>query len=235
MTGSHEAPVAAMKRPRGRPRRLPQTVIGDPREQILQAAARLFTTKGYSGTGTREIATAVGLEQPSLFHWFRRKEDIFAELLDRTVSPALAASDLLDACSSNEQRLYVLARRDVGNLVAGAVNLAALQLLPEARAPEFAQFWVRREELRQRYCDLIKGLADEKRLVLGDTELATSVVFGLVESVITWYERGGELSRDSVADSVALSVVRSCVVRPSSERTLRSAAQAVLPELSPPG
>ena len=38
------------------------------------SAAGLFESRGYTATTTREIATAVGLRQASLFHYFARKE-----------------------------------------------------------------------------------------------------------------------------------------------------------------
>lgn len=217
------------RRRRGRPRLLPRITEADPREEILEAAGRLFTTQGYAGTGTREIAATVGLEQPSLFHWFARKEDILAALLDRTVAPALAASELLDRKEvAPEVRLFALARRDTRNLCSGPVNLAALQLLPEARDPAFAGFWQRRDELARRYGRLVAELADAGRLAIDGVDVATELVFGLVESVITWFERGGPLSADRVADAVALGAVRMTVPEPVDAEAIRKAADELL-------
>lgn len=208
---------------------MPRITEADPREEILEVAGRLFGTQGYAGTGTREIAAAVGLEQPSLFHWFARKEDILAALLDRTVAPALAASELLDAKeAAPEVRLFALARRDVTNLCGGSVNLAALQLLPEARGPAFTGFWERREELKARYEGLVAELATLGRLVVDGVEVGTDLVFGLVESVITWFERGGRLPAEQVANAVALGVVRLVVAGPVDGDEVREAADALL-------
>ena len=52
----------------GRPRLVPTQFEGSPREQILEVAARLFTSKGYAATSTREIAEAVGIRQASLYY-----------------------------------------------------------------------------------------------------------------------------------------------------------------------
>jgi AcrR family transcriptional regulator len=211
-------------RRRGRPRAV-LSDAADPREEILSAAAALFAARGFAGTGTREIAAAAGLRQASLFHWFARKDDILAELLDRTVAPALAAADTVrDAETRSDVRLYALARNDVANLCSGPVNLGALQLLPEARAADFAGFWARRAELRTRYRQLIDELAAEERLAAVDPRLATDLVFGLVESVITWFDRGGPTPAVAVADAVALAVVRSIVHRPTEARRLRAGA-----------
>ena len=51
------------------------------RERILREASRLFARKGFHGTSTREIADAVEIRQPSLFHHFPTKRDIMAALI----------------------------------------------------------------------------------------------------------------------------------------------------------
>lgn len=47
----------------GRPRLVPARFAGAPRDQILEVAARLFTSKGYAATSTREIAEACGIRR----------------------------------------------------------------------------------------------------------------------------------------------------------------------------
>lgn len=178
-------------------------MVGDPREQILVAAAGLFTTVGYARTTTRAVAAAAGLRQPSLFHYFATKEDLLAELLDRTVAPAvdflawLARQD-----AAPEVRLYALAWRDTDNLCTGAHNLGALQLLPEARGERFAPFWAERARLQRGYQELVRACGAAR------PEVTTELVFGLVESVITWYRRGGRLAPATVADEVAVGALR---------------------------
>ncbi|MTV81881.1 TetR/AcrR family transcriptional regulator [Secundilactobacillus folii] len=51
-------------------------------QAILDAARSLFLTKGYSGTSTRDIAKAVGITQPALYHHFEDKEVIFLQVID---------------------------------------------------------------------------------------------------------------------------------------------------------
>ena len=48
---------------------------------ILAEAQRLFLTKGYQDTSTRDIAKAVGITQPALYHHFEDKEVIFIEVI----------------------------------------------------------------------------------------------------------------------------------------------------------
>lgn len=193
----------------GRPRANPKPSELTPAEEILDASARLFSTLGYTTTTTREIADAVGLRQGSLFHYFARKEDILAELLDRTVEPAVEfLAALARADQPADLKLFTLVRRDVDNLCSGPYNLAKLQLLPEARNERFEAFWAKRDHLRAGYRDLVRRAAADGQLAVDDPELATDVLFGLVESVITWYERGGPRAPGAVATVVATAGLR---------------------------
>ncbi len=49
--------------------------------RILRAAAELIAKQGYSATSTRDIAAAVGVEQPAIYKHFSAKSDIFAALV----------------------------------------------------------------------------------------------------------------------------------------------------------
>lgn len=180
----------------GRPRANPKPSDLAPAEEILDASARLFSTLGYTTTTTREIADAVGLRQGSLFHYFARKEDILAELLDRTVEPAVVFLDALGrAAQPADLKLFTLVRRDIDNLCSGPYNLAKLQLLPEARNERFEAFWAKRAHLLDGYRGLVRGASADGQMTVDDIDLATDVLFGLVESVITWFDRGAARPR----------------------------------------
>jgi AcrR family transcriptional regulator len=75
----------------------------DTRGEILAQALGLFAERGFYGTGTRDIARAVGVRESALYHHFPSKEAILRELL-RALGPGrveqLAGLDpaaLLDA------------------------------------------------------------------------------------------------------------------------------------------
>jgi TetR/AcrR family transcriptional regulator len=52
------------------------------RRQIIEAATTLFSRKGFRGTTTREIATAVGVSEAMLFKHFATKEDLYAAIIE---------------------------------------------------------------------------------------------------------------------------------------------------------
>ena len=53
------------------------------RQQILDAALRLFSHRGYGATSVRDIAEEAGLSKGNVYHHFPDKETIFRALLER--------------------------------------------------------------------------------------------------------------------------------------------------------
>lgn len=185
---------------------------GAPKEQILEAAAALFETQGFSATTTRQIADAVGLEQGSLAHYFPRKSDILGTLLDRTLTPALERVAWLDRVDlPASERLYLLVYRDTLTFCSGQHNLPALLHLPEARLSTFDSFWQEERKLRAAYRRYVgAGFADGSFDGFAP-DLATELVFALVESSGRWFRRGRD-DPSQAAAVVGTSVLRLLMV-----------------------
>jgi AcrR family transcriptional regulator len=61
------------------------------RERIMEAAAKLFSEKGYAGTTTRAIAEMADVNEVTLFRHFGTKENLAQEIMDQLGGPAIAA------------------------------------------------------------------------------------------------------------------------------------------------
>ena len=54
-------------------------------EEILSAALDVFSTYGFRGSSINQISDTAGMSTPSMLYYFKSKEDIHRELLNRTV------------------------------------------------------------------------------------------------------------------------------------------------------
>ncbi|MET7466059.1 TetR/AcrR family transcriptional regulator [Nonomuraea sp. NPDC005501] len=61
--------------------RTPTRNRGNRRAEILDAAARLFASRGFHGVSIEDIGAAVGVSGPALYRHFAGKEALLAELL----------------------------------------------------------------------------------------------------------------------------------------------------------
>jgi AcrR family transcriptional regulator len=131
--------------------------IARTREDILLAAARTFARAGYHATRMQEVAADAGYSVPSLYAYFRSKQDIFDAVIDRLRTELLGTFDeSTPAGLSFRARLEWLVRRQLEVNDRWSDALAVLFLAgapPAARgrqgrsglaayAPRFAE-WIR--------------------------------------------------------------------------------------------
>ena len=98
MTGKERQPAAASRTASARPPARTLTTVGEPRrtsaqtrEAILDAAERLFAAYGYRATSLEEIGREAGLSRGTPGYFFRSKELLYREMLDRIVQRARRA------------------------------------------------------------------------------------------------------------------------------------------------
>lgn len=120
------------------PRSTWATAATGTKHDILVAASRLFWRHGYRGTTTREIATAVGIQQPSLFHFFPNKAAIMETLLSISIDDTLAASEAaLVGEGSATERLHRYLAWDLEELHTMPYVLAGVHSVDILNTPGF--------------------------------------------------------------------------------------------------
>lgn len=78
------------------------------RQRILKAAAALFAEKGYAAATTRELAGRLDIQPASLYHHFRTKEQLLAEVCLLAQLQGLEAIDEAVKIRSHESGLSQL-------------------------------------------------------------------------------------------------------------------------------
>ncbi|GGX49325.1 TetR/AcrR family transcriptional regulator [Streptomyces fructofermentans] len=195
----------------GRPRAEQRPDSGvPPRDELLAAAAELFTTSGYAATTTRAVAERAGMRQASMYHYVSGKEELLAALLESTVTPSLALARRLLADDSRPavERLWELCRSDVELLCGGPHNLGGLYLLPEVRSERFAGFHAVRAELKDTYRQLLAATEAGGALAKSALDLRTDLVFGLIEGVILVHRSDPERPVSAFAEATADAALR---------------------------
>lgn len=100
------------------------------RARIQQEAARLFVASGYHGVSMREVAEAVGVTKPALYHHYADKEALFLAMLDNTLTGLARLVQVAAAQTGLRAQLDTL----VSELLASAPEQrVGLQLASELR------------------------------------------------------------------------------------------------------
>jgi len=94
----------------------PRLTSAERRAAIVKAAVELFARKGFRGTTTRELASAVGVTEPVLYQHFETKRDLYTAMIDTMVGDMSAKEqsriELLLKCTDDRQFF-----REVGQIV----------------------------------------------------------------------------------------------------------------------
>lgn len=174
------------------------------REDLLHAAARLFVAKGFDATTTRDIAEAVGMRSGSPFYHFRSKQDLLkAAMIEGLETGCRRLQAAIEDVADPEQRLRVMIRTHLGNLLEG--DCQAPMLLFESRsldAAARAEIAAVADRYQRVWQTTLDELAASGRLRSSARPLRL-FLFGMLNWSSQWYRPDGELSLDEIADAAA--------------------------------
>ena len=92
-----------MSKPRKKPTKVRPRNAAATREAILGSALRAFAEKGYDGVGLREIAEGIGVTAMLVHHYFGSKEQLFSEVVARTIAtPSIFTQENIASASPSE-------------------------------------------------------------------------------------------------------------------------------------
>jgi AcrR family transcriptional regulator len=86
-----------------------QPATGRHRE-ILEVAMELIAERGYAGASLRELARRVGMQQPSLYHYFATKEEMVEQIIVTFYGDMLAGGAQMVQLEELEQVPHMVAR-----------------------------------------------------------------------------------------------------------------------------
>ena len=193
------------------------------RQRILAEASALFAQKGYHGTSTREIAGAVGIQQPSLFHHFESKEAIIRDLIDFDLDEPLAVAEREAAADGSPAiRLFRYLAWDVEYLCRSPYNLPPVHLM--LGDPVFSVAIERYERLVAARESLIRAAIEVGEFVDVDPSFAQHAIVWMIGGTVA--EADGLTPEEArvTADRLASFAVRAMLRNPGDLDQIRAAA-----------
>lgn len=188
-------------------------VAGEQRwEEIVEAAAKIFSQKGYEATSLQDIANTVGILKGSMYYYFKNKEDLLFELVQRALAahaPSVVEEPEI-ASAPAPVRLRAFIRRWM------ALNRKQ-RLWRGVAESEFGRLRGKRlKEViaeRDKFSIFAKGII-EQGIEEGafdsnnDPSVVTSTLFELMNTTPRWFKPSGRLSYAELADWYATFFIR---------------------------
>jgi len=162
--------------------------MGARRDEITREAARLFAARGYHGTSLADVAEALGMRKPSLYHHIDSKEDLLWEVARAGAEAFHAALDAVPESESATARIRDALRAHLA-VVAAQLD-AATVFTREWRSlggERRKQFLAERRRYEARIRDLFRDAVERGELRSDlDVDTATLLFLSAANWAYTW-------------------------------------------------
>jgi TetR/AcrR family transcriptional regulator len=196
-------------RRRGRPRHDGRAVVGDPTDEVLRAASRLFSAHGVGATTMTRIAAESGLRPSSLYYYFRNRDEIVAALVGRANVVSL---DLIDRVMAAEEpsvaKLRHFVQGDIEALCALPFDINEVHRIAARDRARFKDYWDERSRLQRRLGSLIRAGINAREFRVVDPALTALTIMSNDEGVQNWFRLGTRRRPRDIARAVADLTVR---------------------------
>jgi AcrR family transcriptional regulator len=180
--------------------------VRNTRQDVIEAAGRLFADKGYHGTSMRDLGRELGLLGSSLYAHVESKQDLLVEVVEEgaRLFHASAAVALAAGGSSSDQ---------LRRLIAGHVGVVldnpdvARTYLNEARmldAEHRSRVIAARDGYEQAFRQVIvDGVSDGSFRSDADPKLSSIFILSILNAIERWYRPEGRTNRNQLVEDLS--------------------------------
>jgi AcrR family transcriptional regulator len=191
-------------------RRLPRTVR---EQQMLDAAVREFSRRGYHATSVDDIAEAAGISKPMVYAYLGSKEELFIACLHREGTRLLeAVAEIAGVDTPAGRQLYRGLEAFFGYVADHREAWAVLHRQARGLEP-FAGVIA---EMRARWIEIVADVLRRAVPDAGDVTPAAYALVGAVESLADWIVEHPDRNPTAMASRLADLILRGLAQRPAS-------------------
>jgi AcrR family transcriptional regulator len=167
--------------------------------------ARLFATKGYTETTTRELAAAMDVTNGTFYYYFPSKEDLLQQISMNALEEITSAvNNAVKGAKSGTEAISLLIHAHLKTIVNSRDSHTTMLLGLRSLAGENRAAVI---EARDQYSKLVRGVLERARRdgsLTTRIEIATLtlLLLNLLNWTIFWYRPELSLSYDELADRV---------------------------------
>ncbi len=175
------------------------------RNEILAAAAQIFSQKGFHAASMQDIAQAVNLQKASLYHHVSSKQEMLLAVLDQALDLLIEnMQQVLNLSLPTDQKLRKAIRVYLTTLLEQRELASVLLLEHRSLDPELhARHVLRRDRFETLWRDLIQQGMNETVFYCADPSVTSKALLGVVNWTITWYRADGLYSSEEIANQLS--------------------------------
>ncbi len=170
---------------------------------ILRTAAELFNERGFYETSLNELAKRLNVTKPSLYLYFKNKDDILLQILNQATvefKPAMDLAEESGLCGIEKLKIFVTQYTTaMTGVFAKCMVLSGLGPLEPSSRDQLTPTFRLLDTFVRRLLE--EGIADGS-ITPCDTKMTTFTLFGAMHWLARWYRPDGELQPQKIAEQV---------------------------------
>lgn len=180
--------------------------MNDRLKQIYQVALVALSKNGYHATSMRDIATAVGIQTPSLYNYFSGKQDLLFRLMrfvmeDITEQTRTAVAEHeADPVAGLQAAIETFVLFNTTHPHEAAVSDAGLSILDARQREEIVAL---RDEFDAIYTNLICEGMNQNVFDKGDPTIAKNAITSACARIYLWYRPDGRHAPEELARALS--------------------------------
>jgi AcrR family transcriptional regulator len=176
-------------------------MVENRRNEIIDAALKLFANQGYHSTTLDAVASEIGVTKAALYYYFRNKEEIIRVILNRSTD---RMKQILRIGKSSLSAKEKLRQFIIYHVIYGADNtdlakiaFEQLNILPK-RSREVHKR--KQREVVTFLQDLLQQGINDGIVAVDDTKVVAFAILGMCNWSYHWYKLQGKLTPNQIAD-----------------------------------
>ncbi|MCG8471345.1 MAG: TetR/AcrR family transcriptional regulator [Desulfobacterales bacterium] len=170
---------------------------------IFREAARLFRTKGYSGSTLRELAKRAGVKGGSIYHHFNSKQEILFMIMEYTMTNLITkVSQEIEDVESPLEKLRNAIRVHVEyHTVDADETYVADAELRSLEVTNYKKIVKMRDHYEKLYKEMLEEGIAKGEIRLENVTIASRALLQMCTGISYWYNPEGPLTIKELADS----------------------------------
>lgn len=176
------------------------------RRRIGRIAAEIFSSRGYRATSMNEVAARAGLAKPTLYHYFRSKEELLVRIYEEVLDESLAGVQATAAsCTTPIEGLRALI---VERVIYTCTNKELLKVCfeeeEELSEALVANLLVRRRAFEAVFRNLLESHLQASSEDIGvPATIFVNTCLGAINWIYKWYRPEGPNTPEELGQAIA--------------------------------
>ena len=169
-------------------------------DEVLRAAARLFSEQGFRQATLEDVAAALNVTRPALYHYARSKDELVAKCLEIAVAEIEAAIETARQHRTGREQVAVFFRR-YAEIICDDFGRCFVLINRREYDSELQEMDRRHQRRYDRAVrEMVQAGVADGSLRHVDPADVSRALFGAINGVPLWFKAGGRRTPGRIAD-----------------------------------